>query len=81
MVGVNNSFLEILLHKCTFLVSTIVTDTKKITFGDFGDFWAIFVRFSGDFISNIGFSIITVNLVDFGSRKTYFYSKLFIKCP
>ena len=47
-VGVNNSFLRILLHKWTFLVSTIVTDTKKIypwRFWRFlGDFWAILLK-------------------------------------
>ena len=49
VVGVNNSFLGILLHKFTFLVSTMVSDTKKNYLRRFwrflGDFRAIFGRF------------------------------------
>ena len=33
-VGVNNSFLGILLHKCTFLVSTMVTHGSDILTSD-----------------------------------------------
>ena len=52
-----------------FLVSSIVTDSKKITFGDFGDIsailWALLLK-------RLGFSKITVNLVDYGWKKLVF---------
>ena len=46
VVGVNNSFQRILLHKSTILVPTIVSDIKKLYQLRF---WAIFERFLGDF--------------------------------
>ena len=64
-VGVNNSFLRILLHKCAFLASTIVTDNQENYLWRFWRFLGDFGRFLGDFLSKNSFLRILLHECNF----------------